>query len=101
MFLTSFLNILALTFASQEFLIPPQTLSEIQISQELEYKDLQMSWCMESGEYFRFKTTHEEVFFELYIPPNFLYSYKWHDIEGEQFNIPFTMLGTILKALAQ
>lgn len=88
------------------FLTPPQPISEAEIAQELKEMDLNMAWCKDNEDYFRFRTTHDDVYFELgFIKPlpecleayqdglfergeQFIYAYKWHEAEGEQINSP-------------
>ncbi len=107
-------NLNRLLKASNEFLVSPKALSEEQIVEELKNRDLNMTFYIGKADYFRFKTQNDEVYFEVVFPKEFpdcfeesdkklflkessinhyrqqkfIYSYRWHKIEGEQINVP-------------
>lgn len=103
-----------LTQAAYEFLVPPQALSEKEIVEGLKNRDLDMTWCLGEGNYFRFMTKHDAVYFEVVFAnefsecfeapekrlflkeslineerqQKFIYSYRWHERDGVEINIP-------------
>ena len=92
-----------------ELLIPPKMLSEEERIEGVKNRDLDMTWYIGKDDYFRFKTKHDEIYFEVVFaqtfpecfeeidkqaflhnsPLNqqrqqeFIYAYRWHEVKDK------------------